>query len=594
MSDGLTSLRSTRAHEGQSAGSVIRERWNQKQAIQQSRQQLFLPWALRVPEQKTGPLDFKRFPFQIELYEEGANTQEIVVAKSTQVGISTWLLRWAMYHADVSGLTALYVFPKSKHMQDFSDARIKPVILASDYLKRRIPSGYVSNKGLKRIGFGWLYLRGSESSDDLQSIDADVLALDEYDDLTEKNIPDAERRTSGSQYGYWRRVGVPTTPGWGIDKLYAESDRRRWTVKCPKCGEWQHIVFAENVDLKAEKPIIVCRNEGCRKGEKGKGGRTPLDVRQGEWVAEYPDREKRGYHVSRLIAPTTNLELIVKNSEKTSPSEREAFHNKDLGEAWAPAEGRLTQEHINAAARDEIQIDPAGEMGYDGDNVVTMGVDVASVRDLNVRISEHTGDHNNPSKRTLWVGPVSSFGKLTKLMRAYKVNMAAIDHEPDGRLARRFAESFPGRVYLIAQSGTIKQAVKVEDDLRIATFRRVDLIDATFESIRQQRNLLPAARPEDYDKHLKALIRATEEDEEGKVKTTYRKTAADDYAQAEMYDLAATEMFWYQAGVDEATEEKHEHLEDYVDFERAELEGGTSSMEYGAGGDPDEYDPGFE
>jgi len=265
----------------------------------------FIDWALKVPEPKRGRLDFNAFPYQRELYsQENAEAAEVVVMKATQTGVSAYLLRWVMYLADVRGLTSLYLFPKRQQMYDFADARIKAAILASPYLKARIGPDDVQNKGLKKIGVGYLYCRGSESKDDLQTIDADGLAMDEYDDLRPENIPDAERRLSGSivgpnRTGLLRRVGVPDFPGRGLDALYEETDKRRWVVRCERCGERQPLEWNANVNEK--KVMLVCRR--CEKG--------PLDVRRGEWVAEQPDRSVHGYHLSRLIVPHQNLQVLI-------------------------------------------------------------------------------------------------------------------------------------------------------------------------------------------------------------------------------------------------------------------------------------------
>src|SRR3954463_8335757 len=76
----------------ESLGAEIRARRNVKRSERVS----FYDWSMEVPEPKTGRLDFDRFPFQVELYREGGSDRELVISKSTQVGVSAWLLRWTM------------------------------------------------------------------------------------------------------------------------------------------------------------------------------------------------------------------------------------------------------------------------------------------------------------------------------------------------------------------------------------------------------------------------------------------------------------------------------------------------------------------
>lgn len=251
--------------------------------------------------------------------------------------MSAWALRWALYQPDVLGRTGLYVFPTQHDVHDFSTARVKPVIARSDYLRGRQRSTDPSSKGLVGVGAGLVYFRGSESRRGLDAVDADYLVFDEYDMLAHKNIPDAERRITGPlSAGLICRVGVPTVPDWGIARLYDESDQRRWRVRCGACGEWSVIAFEDNVDNETNR--VVCAR--CRK---------PLDVTTGEWVADFPDRSVPGYHVTRLIAPTADIEAIVRASKKRTGYERQAFFNKDLGVAWAPEEGRLSRAVLAAA-----------------------------------------------------------------------------------------------------------------------------------------------------------------------------------------------------------------------------------------------------
>jgi hypothetical protein len=534
----------------------------------------FMQWSLLVPEPKAGTLDFHAFPMQREMYEEGYDDREMVVKKSTQVGVSAWAVRWAIYHADLRGMTGLYVFPTLSDVYDFSDARIKTVIDASKYLRGRVLPDDPQNKGLKKIGLGFIYFRGSESKRKLDSVDADHLVLDEYDTLAQDNIPDAERRLSGPlSKGLIRRLGVPSIPNWGIAKAYEQSDQRKWHVKCGACGEYQPITFDDNVDQK--RLLVVCRR--CTK---------PLDVRAGEWVAAYPDRSVRGYHVTRLIAPTANIEKIVKQSKLRDLTERRVFFNKDLGEEYAPAEGRLSLAALQAAQGGYAQVP-----GYVGPPFVTMGVDVASTRSLNVRISKH--DPEKESKIALHIGEVADFNELEKLMDRYSVNIAVIDHLPEGRLARAFAERFAGRVYVCAYktdpSPRDPKVIEINDEMRFVSVRRTEAMDATAEMIRSQRNKLPLDLPEGYVDAMQAPNRVTDKDELGRVTVRYQSLGNDDWYHAEVYDLVATECWWFRQVRDEQDRDEMKPLEEMLEFQRSHLSDPEAEDEYRPGGEDDGY-----
>jgi hypothetical protein len=559
---------------------AIAEKLEQKRRDRAGRTISFWDWAMKVPEPKAGPLNFRAFPFQKELYKEAEHDKEMVVQKATQIGLSAWAIRWALYHADTKGRTGLYVFPTQRDMWDFSSLRIKPTIDGSDYLRSRQSPDDPDNKGMKGVGLGVVVFRGSESKRGLDSVDCDHIVFDEYDTLDHANIPDAEMRVSSPlSPGLIRRIGVPSVPDWGIGKAYDESDQRRWNVKCGRCGEWQELDFWKNVDHDALQRICV----KCHKS-------IEEDIEHGMWVAKYPDRRVRGYHVSRLIVPGANLAAIIKKSKDKSPSEQTVFFTKHLGIPYANAEGRLSKEALQAA-----QTAGGGYVqapGYSGSNLVTMGVDVASSRNLNVRVSEHFAEDK---KRALFIGEVSTFDELDSMMRRFQVNMCAIDHLPDGRLARAFAERFPGMVYLVSYDSTPNpkdsQVLKVDEDMRHVRVRRVEAIDATFEMIRSQRNHLPLDLPDDYVSNLQTLNRVVEEDELGKKTVVYKRMGpADDYAHAEVYDLVATEVWWLRQGLDELQREEFKPLEEMLEFQRSDIGDYDRDIEYNPGRERDYFD----
>lgn len=548
----------------------------------------FVAYACRFPTAKNQPFDFERFPFQRGIYEVfgDPNIPEATAMKSVQVGMSELLVRLTLYFADIQGLTALYVFPAVKQMHDFSDTRVNPLREHSQYLRSRTKlAAGAWNKGLKRIGDGHCYYRGSESKNDLIAIDADLVVLDEYDSLHPPNIPEAERRISGSTLGLLRRVGVPSDPEYGIAKKYAQSDRRKWLVKCNRCkASWQELDFRKNVvwddledGLSANQAVVCSR---CRR---------PLDVLKGEWVAECSDRDRPGFHVHRLMVPSqSNLSKLIAASHDHSPLGVTNFMNNDLGLPHSETTAGLDRSAIAAAISvgqsynngTSLRMLPA----YRGPNLVTAGIDVASVRALNVRISEHLDPltDRRHRKRALWIGEVESFDQLPGLLDRYGVQFACIDHLPESRLSYGLAEMFPGRVYVCHYASNQADALSVDTETRKVSVQRVTAIDAMVDVIRAQRNLLPEDLPAAYVEHLVAVRRSAGKDEYDRRYVNWQSTRPDDYFHAEVFDLIATEVAKVRINVDHVKREELWVLDERLDFSRSRVND-PYSMDYSPG-----------
>jgi hypothetical protein len=502
----------------------------------------FREWASLVPEAR-GPLDFERFRVHRELYEEHmASDREVVLAKATQVGASALAVRWVLLWAD-RGYVALYTFPDDRTLRDFSRQRIRPLIRGSAHLRSRVPDDAVDNVGQRQVGSGWLYCRGVQRGP-VESIDADVIAMDEVDYSDQLHLEASERRVSGPDaLGLIRRLGVPTVPGFGISAAFDATDQRIWTVKCRRCREWNPIrgaeAFAANVD--AEQVAIVCRK--CRKR---------LDVQAyGEWVATFPDRDTVGYHLPKLAVPGVRLADLIANSKKTRPDERQHFYNRDLGEPYAPAEHRLSLEQIRACVDESIRPLPS----LHGDRLVVLGCDVASVRALNVVIEEVI---DRDVGRKVFVGEVedgpdgTAFEQLCVLMHRYNVTLAAIDRAPERRFSAAFVHEFRDRATMVgyytpgADTRGEAPASYWDHENRVLTVWRTIAIDATLERFRARQVVLPPldTLPTDYAAHLGNVVRQNVEGADGRIRAEYRSLGDSDYLHAEVYALAARELMW--------------------------------------------------
>jgi len=197
--------------------------------------------------------DLVRHPYLVALYGERA--REVVVYKAGQMGASEYAISYALHAADERAATVLYVFPTDTHVSDFSAARIGPAIEASAYLDSIVVEGGAAGgrRGadrvtLKRVRDRFVYLRGAKVSRDgkaaqLKAVDADVLVLDEVDEMDSRAPTIAEKRLGHSEIGETRWVSTPSYPGVGIHAKWQESDQREWMVRCEHCGEWQPLTI---------------------------------------------------------------------------------------------------------------------------------------------------------------------------------------------------------------------------------------------------------------------------------------------------------------------------------------------------------------
>lgn len=569
-----------------------------------------------MPEPGFGPLSFEDFPFQEEWYsEEVANAEEVVWAKGAQVGASAMGVRWVIRQVDQFSDTGLYVMPSLDDVFEFGDERIEPAIEESPYLLSRIRGKFVRNKRLKKIGRGFLHMRGSNSKGGAQSVPATFLFLDERDLLDQTNVPHIIRRVSGAvQRGKIpkiRHAGYPLLPNTGIDELWQESDQRVWHVTCTVCGEEQPVTWEENVRWTMPDRDEVMRagadefDDGQRKVvgdvwrqckfceatfEDSSPARRDGALRKGRWIAQRPGSRVIGFHVWRGMVPTTDLRALVVGSRGRTEAEKEVFASLDLGRPYVTGDSSLDDAALKRACSMGVEKVEA----YSGPNPTTMGIDVAGERDLNVQIDEQLPPEAegalNP-RRALWIGTCKTFEEVATLMERFRVHVAVVDANPERRMAKLLRATFPGRVVLCEYNPTPTSETMVlkMDDVGVplkVTVNRTDAIDAMMDSVRQVRWRPLADPPPGWTAQMKALHRITELNKKEIPIRRYVTTGTDgdDYAHAATYGLVATELWRAWGGTVRAlaAQVPQPIADREIGFRRVKL-----------AGESDTYEPGF-
>jgi hypothetical protein len=519
-----------------------------------------LPWAV-IHRRELGPgklFDLRSHPFLIDIYQETA--PRAVIYKCSQVGASEYLITYSLHAADQRQATVLYIFPTDTHVSDFSSARFGPAIESSPYLDSIIIESGSSAPGgaagksrgadrvtLKRVRDRFLYLRGGQVSKSglapqLKSIDADVIILDELDEMDPRAPIIARKRLGHSSIAEERAVSTPTYPGRGIHAEWLETDQREWHIKCESCNEWQPLTIANIVAEFDQLGRPVAWHGGpddawcaCRKCHQ-KLNHLAL----GLWVPTYPGREVVGYHLSRLFSPLANLLKIVQALQTTDETKRREAYNQDLGEPYTPRGGQLTDTILDDCRRDYAHAPVVNES-------TVMGVDVGKVLHGVIRSPLPPGEGTGVREQR-WAGEIDSFDELGRLMRRFNVKTLVVDALPETTKAREFQAAWPKGVVWLAYYVNQKIGTKHADPLQwdadngVVNLDRTRALDLTFSRFYPpQTNTLPAnARDiKDYYAHLKAPVRILETDPSGQPIAKYIESAPDHLAHAENYCMVA-------------------------------------------------------
>ena len=170
--------------------------------------------------------------------------KRMVIKKAAQMGLTELAVNYAFYAIDQYSARVFYALPPGAGVVgDFAHDRVGPVIAYSPRVREL--AGEIDNVGLKTFKRGALYLRGThipqgrpDRAAQLAAVPADVVIIDEWDRVPPAAIPLIRDRLGDSRLGIELGLSTPTYPDVGIDREYAESDRREPQIQCQDCGTW--------------------------------------------------------------------------------------------------------------------------------------------------------------------------------------------------------------------------------------------------------------------------------------------------------------------------------------------------------------------
>jgi hypothetical protein len=385
--------------------------------------------------------------------------EHIVIGKPAQRGVSELAINYAGFALDKGaeawtngekdGLNVAYIFPKKESLGDFSKERLSGLTRETPYLQKLFGDDEFNAVTFKQVRQSYLYLRGGWSTSALKSFPADVLILDEYDEMAPSAIALARRRLNASMVHREVDISTPSVPGRGIHALFLESDQHVYE-QLHRCGEWVRYDFLRDVrcdgephDVWGEWPAEKVRRTRVTLVCPNCAGPVSEEERlvEGRWHADAPEvRGLRGYWVPPMAFPVANLTRLAANAVNPEPFEREQFFQSDLGLPYAVGGSKITLEMI-------LQLATPLEHGHlpqwpsSAWRDTTMGVDVGARWHWKVSSTGPDGQ-----RYIRGAGAVFGWDQIDALMRHFRVRRCIVDAQPELDGAKQFAARWPGRV----------------------------------------------------------------------------------------------------------------------------------------------------
>lgn len=450
--------------------------------------------------------------FLKQIYLDDAT--DLVVRKSTQCGLTEFLIALSMSKLILQGRAVFYVLPDYGLQSRFIKNRLDTTVDNTPFYKsRRMETGeegrwVAESMGLKRFGKGVIAFIGSRSRAGFTEFPADDVIIDELDECDQENIPMAAERLSASRDPRKVTIGNPTFSNMGISSEYAASDRKRWMVQCPKCRKWTVPDFFQHVVKEAGPGVYVIRDEDWDETDDRDirlihecGGALDRFV-DGEWVAEAPGVRKSGYHVTKLFSSRATVRGLVERFNKglVNDTEMQRFYNGDLGMPYTAKGAKVDKEMLDACIEDYGMPDRCSEP-------CVAGVDVGTI--LHVRINRILSDGRD---QAVYIGGVREYADLAELCSRFNIVCGVVDAMPEIRLSRRIVQ-WRGWFKADFASDGADHKDRIDPAMRQVSCGRTELLDALKEKILLKRLVLPknAASLPEYYAHMEASVRVFDE-----------------------------------------------------------------------------------
>ena len=511
--------------------------------------------------------NFKGHEYQMDILADMSD--EVVARKCSQVGASELWVRLMLAMLGLSkSITIIYVLPTTGFARKFSKGRIDPVIQKSPVLKDLV-NREVDSSELKQLGNNFLYIAGSYGQNSAISVPAQGLFQDEVDFCNQTTLTTFNSRLGHNKPGeyYKRSFSTPTVEKFGIDSMYQDSSKGHYTVKCDNCRDQVAPDYMEDVeipgfdgnlftfekedlnnpDVMIDEAFIRCPN--CRAPISWA---NILNPKKRVWVHEHPDRLCHGYQIIPIDVPEVNP--ISRTLRQITEYERKKdWVNFKVGYPYSDAETSFLREALEMYCTHLSVSKPEDGEEVSLANRTVFGLDVGKTSWFTV-IAMIEGE-----ARCIYYERIRQDGdnylgrRVMFLMKVFGCMKGVVDAGPDISVSKYLVEKNPeGKVwacyYVRQQRGTLEN-YKLNEAEGIVNASRTDCFDAMAKRYNSGKSTLTkSTETETVKKHLAAMKRVDQTNDQGDVISSWISTDEDHYAHSLNYAHIALDMVISGAG----------------------------------------------
>ena len=141
--------------------------------------------------------------------------------------------RHIAYSCLIPFFRSVYVSPTAKQTRVFSNDRLKKTIDTSPFIKKYFVDHTTTDQVFEKsftnrsvIFLGYAY----HSADSMRGLSADMMNIDEYQDILSDNIPVLREILFASEYKIFMATGTPKTFDNHLEKLWQDSTQNIWLI----------------------------------------------------------------------------------------------------------------------------------------------------------------------------------------------------------------------------------------------------------------------------------------------------------------------------------------------------------------------------